>query len=407
MRWINICVLAACVLGTGCTKEALEDVFMGHYFVKLNSDSAKVVGTVNTLSEVFDFQPIHVYDNASEGFSVRMPHALAPEIEKRQEVEYVQRDDDAGYLDPDDPDQDPNDDLGNIDFEFGVDEIPPGILRMAHGLYDGNLPNFSSIEVAVIDTGADSNHPDLNIVHTEDIVGVRTGDDANGKDENGHGTHVAGTIGAIADGDGVAGVAPGIAIHAVRVLDDNGSGTWSDIIAGLEYVLENPEIRVVNMSLGGPLFPQENDPFEEAIQRLVDSGVVVCIAAGNEAQDTSGVAPAGYDLGVVVSAYDASKANSSGDNGFASFSNYGDEVDIAAPGVDIISTYPTSDYTLLSGTSMATPHVAGAMALYLADNPSATASQALNALVNSGEDNYSGQGGDHPEPFIDLEALLN
>ena len=135
--------------------------------------------------------------------------------------------------------------------------------------------------------------------------------------------------------------------------------------------------------------------------------MVVCIAAGNESQDTANVAPAGYDLGIVVSAYDAPTENSSGDSGFASFSNYGGEVDIAAPGVGILSTYPTSDYALLSGTSMATPHVAGAMALYLAANPSASATKARNDLISSGEDNYSGQGGDHPEPLLDLEALLD
>ena len=130
---------------------------------------------------------------------------------------------------------------------------------------------------------------------------------------------------------GVAGVAPGVSLHAVRVLNGYGSGYYSDIVAGLEYVLENPEIKVVNMSLGGPK-SSETEPLKEAIKRLEDAGVVVCTAAGNEAQNTKNVAPAAYNYGVIVSAYDvASSGSSISDRGFAWFSNYGNEVDIAAP----------------------------------------------------------------------------
>ena len=143
----------------------------------------------------------------------------------------------------------------------------------------------------LLDTGIDSNHPDLNVVAEKDIVGETTGDYSNGKDPNGHGTYVAGTIGALADGEGVAGVALWFLYHAVRVLNGYGSGYYSDIVAGLEYVLENPEIKVVNMSLGGPK-SSETEPLKKVIKRLEDAGVVVCIAAGNEAQNTKNVAPA-------------------------------------------------------------------------------------------------------------------
>ncbi len=200
------------------------------------------------------------------------------------------------------------------------------------------------------------------------------------------------------------GVAPGVELVALRALDENGSGYWTDIVAGLEYVLDHPEIRVVSMSLGGPAYPDGvEDPMEEAIRRLVDSGVAVVIAAGNETQDTENVAPAGYDLGLVVSAYD----NAGGtDNGFAWFSNFGDAVDVAAPGVDIPSTYPGGGYAELSGTSMATPLVAGAVAAYLAEHPRATGQEAMDAVVATGEDGYQGQNNRHPEPLIDIEALL-
>jgi subtilisin len=193
-----------------------------------------------------------------------------------------------------------------------------------------------------------------------------------------------------------------VKLHAVRVLGGDGSGYYSDIIAGIEYVLENPEIRVVNMSLGGSK-SSATDPLAEAIQRLVDSGVIVCIAAGNESQDTANVSPAGYDLGVVVSAYNSSNS----DLGFAWFSNYGDEVDIAAPGVSIYSTWPGGGYQALDGTSMATPHVAGAAALYLAEDDSRTPDQFRDDLISSGEDGYYDQGGDHPEPLLNLDGLLN
>ena len=156
------------------------------------------------------------------------------------------------------------------------------------------------------------------------------------------------------------------------------------------------------MSLGGGM-SSATDPLAEAIQRLVDSGVVVCIAAGNESQDTANVSPAGYDLGVVVSAYDSSNS----DLGFAWFSNYGDAVDIAAPGVSIYSTWPGGGYESLDGTSMATPHVAGAAALYMAENGNRTPEQFRDDLVNGGENGYYDQGGNHSEPLLNLATLLN
>ena len=224
----------------------------------------------------------------------------------------------------------------------------------------------------------------------------------NGGDPQGHGTHVAGTIGAAADGSGVVGVAPGVPIHDVRVLGADGSGYVSDILAGLEYVLDHPEIRVVNMSLGGPAGSSLDDDLDEAIKRLEDTGVVVAIAAGNESQNTRNVVPAGLDRGIVVSAYDAE----SGDNGWAWFSNFGDAVDIAAPGVGIVSTWPGGDFATLDGTSMATPHVAGAAAVYLAINPGKGPAQVRNAMIDSAENGLTGQGGDHPEGMLDLTALV-
>ena len=187
----------------------------------------------------------------------------------------------------------------------------------------------------------------------------------------------------------------------MRVLGADGSGYMSDILAGLEYVLDHPEIRVANMSLGGPAGSSLDSELDEALQRLEDAGVVVAVAAGNESQNTRNVVPAGLDRGVVVSAYDAA----GGDNGWAWFSNFGDAVDIAAPGVSIVSTWPNGEYASLDGTSMATPHVAGAAAVYLALNPNKGPAAVRNTLVSSAEQNLTGQGGQHPEGLLDLAAL--
>ncbi|MEN0068402.1 MAG: S8 family peptidase [Myxococcota bacterium] len=369
------------------------------YFVKLNTNAAAVASTTQAIAGTFGLEVIHTYDAVTEGFSAKLPALLISEVESFNAVEYVRIDEgDHGVPDEEDPLDDPIEDPSVV---IGDDEIPESLLRIGAPFTGAGL---DQIHVAVIDTGIDRNHPDLNVVGEIDLVPLSgSGAAAPGADPNGHGTHCAGTIAAIADGEGVVGVAPGVALHAVRVLNEDGSGFWTDIVAGLEYVLDHPEIRVVNMSLGGPASNDPNDPMRQAIQRLQDNGVVVVIAAGNEDQNTNNVSPANFDLGVVVSAYDAAGGS---DNGFASFSNFGPQVDIAAPGVDIMSTFPGNRYVELSGTSMATPAVAGAIAAYLASNPDATPADIRDRLIATGEDGYAGQGGDHPEPLVDVGALL-
>ncbi len=376
----------------GC--EEAEDLLLDTYVIKLGAEPQEVATVVNDLqlefADIFEFEPLHLFTDVTQGFSVRLPIGVVDSFEGISDIEYIIIDPPRNYEPP--PGSDP---------EFGDTEIPEGVARIG-GPYEFSL---GDVEVAVVDTGIDLDHPELepSIVGTYDAVGEGGGSDNGGDDGNGHGTHVAGTIGAAADFNGVVGVAPGVGLHAVRVLDNDGSGTLGDIVAGLEYVAQHPEIRVVNMSLGGPSDPDSGpQPLEEAIQALEDMGVVVCIAAGNDGTNTNGYIPAGYDLGVVVSAYDAYGGS---DNGFADFSNFGDAVDVAAPGVNITSTWNNGDYASISGTSMATPHVAGAMAAYFAENPSASAEQARQDAIGTGEDGYQGQGGDHPEPMIDVAAL--
>ncbi|MFH1049150.1 MAG: S8 family peptidase [Patescibacteria group bacterium] len=206
------------------------------------------------------------------------------------------------------------------------------------------------IKVVVIDTGIDILHPDLkaNIKGGVNTINSRR----SYTDDNGHGTHVAGIIGAIDNVIGVVGVGPEIDLYAVKALDRRGSGYLSDIIEGLDWAIAN-NMQVVNMSLGTSANVLS---FQEAVQRVNATGIVQVAAAGNSGGAV--LYPAAYSEVIAVSATDASDT-------IASWSSRGPEVDLAAPGVSIYSTYKGSTYATLSGTSMASPHVAGVAALVL------------------------------------------
>ncbi len=261
------------------------------------------------------------------------------------------------------------------------------------------------IVVAVIDTGVDYTHPDLAAnmwVNTAEIPGNNIDDDGNGikddiygakfvsspngnpMDDNSHGTHVAGTIGAVGNnGLGVVGVNWRVKIMALKFLSSSGSGSLSGAIQAINYMVmmkaRGVNIRVVNNSWGGGGYSQ---PLYDAIARARDAGIIFTAAAGNESNDNDQAPayPASYDLPNVVSV-----AAIDSDGNLAGFSNYGaSNVDIAAPGVDILSTTPGGTYATYSGTSMATPHVTGALALLLTYDPSLSAEQAIARLYESG-----------------------
>jgi len=206
------------------------------------------------------------------------------------------------------------------------------------------------VKVAIIDTGIDTKHPDLqaNIKGGASTVSY-TG---SYNDDNGHGTHVAGIAAALENAFGVIGVGPQIDLYAVKVLDRRGSGYLSDVIEGLDWAVTN-HMQVVNMSLGTSSDVQS---FREAVLKVNSAGIVQVAAAGNSGGPV--IYPAAYSEVIAVSATDQT-------NMIASWSSRGPEVDLAAPGVNIYSTYKSSTYQTLSGTSMASPHVAGAVALVL------------------------------------------
>ena len=244
--------------------------------------------------------------------------------------------------------------------------------------------------IAILDTGVLKNHPDLTVSKCFSFVNNPTsGTPLNTcNDGDGHGTHVAGTTAAIDNNIGIVGKAPGAKIWAMKVLGDDGSGTFSDILEALDYVASHAnEIDVVNLSLGGQgTFP----PVENAITNLVNNkGVVVVVAAGNSNSDANNFTPARTPAAITVSAISDSNGKCGGggpatsrgpDDSFATYSNHGSVVDIAAPGTDVFSTFNNGNYATMSGTSMASPNVAGAAALYISLNPSATPAQVDAAL---------------------------
>ncbi|MFF3322650.1 S8 family serine peptidase [Streptomyces sp. NPDC002889] len=254
-------------------------------------------------------------------------------------------------------------------------------------------------DVAVIDTGIDLDHPDLN-VHKDGgkncWLGMLPPDDMHG-----HGTHVGGTIGALDNGTGVVGVAPGARLWPVQVLSPLGWGSTSDVVCGIDYVTEHAdEIDVANMSLGGSgtddgnCGKTDNDAMHQAICASVAKGVTYTVAAANDHADAKNTTPAAYDEVITVSAladFDGKPGGigrptclSDQDDTFANFSNYGSDVDLIAPGVCIRSTYMGGGYATMSGTSMAAPHVAGGAALYRATHPTASPSVVKAALQRAG-----------------------
>lgn len=224
-----------------------------------------------------------------------------------------------------------------------------------------------TVHVYILDTGIRSTHVEFE--GRANKVFDAVGDGENGNDCNGHGTHVAGTI-----GGKIFGVAKKARLHAVRVLDCNGFGLWSGIIAGVDWVtLNHVSPAVANMSLGGSAFPL----LDLAIRNSILSGVTYVVAAGNSNDNACSYSPARTAHAITVAATDKTDTR-------AFFSNFGTCVDIFAPGVDIKSAWIGSNnaYNRIQGTSMASPHVAGVVALYLSKVPGATPNQVWIAIRN-------------------------
>ena len=315
--------------------------------------------------------------------------------------------------------------------------IPRGVRRI-----DGPRSTIAGIDgsdervdadVAIFDTGIDKSHPDLNVVGGYNCTSSTRSAWGDG---NGHGTHVAGTVGALDNGIGAVGVAPGVRLWAVRILGSDGSGLISWYVCGMDWIAAQrdpadptrPLIEAVNMSVAksgsddGHCGSTNNDAMHKAICRLVASGVTVVAAAGNNSFNASKLIPASYNEVITVSALadtDGAPGGTGGnacyswgtydkDDTFADFSNYGADVDIIAPGKCIWSTLPGGAYGYSSGTSMAAPHVTGAVALWLASRPGRTPAQAKAALLKAATLDWktSTDPDGRPDPLLDVAHLV-
>lgn len=239
---------------------------------------------------------------------------------------------------------------------WGVDRIDADLVwDIDHNLaVDAGANVGAGVKVAVLDTGIDLDHPDLqaNITGGKNTISPGKTPD----DDNGHGTHVAGIIAGVDNAIGVIGVAPGASLYAVKVLNRQGSGFTSDIIEGIQWSI-SAGVNVINMSFGTP---SDSQALHDALISAYNSGIVLVAAAGNSGPgDNTVLYPGAYSEVIAVSATDSSDA-------IASWSSRGPQVELAAPGVNISSTYKGGGYKTLSGTSMASPHVAGVAVLVIA-----------------------------------------
>jgi aqualysin 1 len=315
-----------------------------------------VLGAVQTFETALGFRADHVYSAALRGFAARLTSQQRSLLEQHSLVAYVEPD-------------------GTMRAQaqampWGIDRIDADLSSVQAG--DGQSA-ITNVAVFIIDTGIDSGQGDLNVVAHVKLLPFP---DVLNKDCQGHGTHVAGTAAAIDNDLDVVGVAPGAALAGVKVLSCVGVGSTSSVIKGVDLVTANGfKPGVVNMSLGGA----PSRALDDAVTNSVNAGFFYAVAAGNENTDACDGSPSGLgpvDGVMSVAATDINEQE-------ASFSNYGNCVDIWAPGVGILSTKIGGGTLALSGTSMASAHVAGAAALFLSSHPTATPAQVERAIKDN------------------------
>ena len=402
MRKIFGAALTACALtalGAAVPSAASAGPATTAQYIVVLADGA-TASAVPAHARAHGLTPTFVYTHAVHGYAARMTAAAAKRLAADPQVAWVQ------------PDREVKADVQTL--PTGIDRVDAELSPTAN---INGVDDRVNVDVAVIDTGIDLTHPDLN-VFTAGAKNCSTGGSAN--DGNGHGTHVSGTIGALDNTIGVVGVAPGARVWPVRVLNKQGSGTTATVVCGIDYVTAHAsEIEVANMSLGGVGSDDGNCGFtngdieHQAICASVAAGITYAVAAGNDAGNAAGHVPAAYDEVITVSALADFNGQPGGgapatcrpdvDDTFADFSNFGADVDLIAPGVCILSTWKGGTYNTISGTSMATPHVTGAAALYKATHPTATPAQVKAALHAAGTSNWF----TNTDPDSTHEPLLN
>jgi subtilisin len=429
--------------GSASQKSAESGVIPNRYIVVLEDDGRdetaaqasadrRQAGQVaSDLSEGNKVEEVtQTYGAALKGFAAEIPAGKVDDVRSDPRVSFV---------------------AGDQVVHASAQTEPTGIKRAdadldTNSVDAGNGSGAVGVDIAVLDTGIYTRHPDLTIAGGKDCS--RDGKNTF-SDDNGHGSHVAGTAAAEDNAGGVVGTAPGARLWSVKVLKADGFGSLSDVICGIDWVTLNADtIEVANMSLGAPAQNPSGswyaaddgncgrtrdltsaDAEHQAICDSVDAGVTYVAAAGNEGDDSSWYYPAAFDEVITVSAladYDGEpfglgantcNQDDATDDDFAFFSNYGTDVDVGAPGVCIKSTWKAvkkgkrlvPGYKTISGTSMASPHVAGAAAVYVANqNPSATPAQVRSFVVAPANTEAKGSGhfdtlGFNPEPVLQMD----
>ncbi|SEG99634.1 Serine protease, subtilisin family [Nonomuraea solani] len=383
---------------------AAQESAEGTYIVQLRPTLGKAPRTAaqDQMAQVGG-ELVGVYEHAFKGYTARLSASAAEQLKRNPNVLTVEPDAEV----------------------IGFPQTVPTGVRRIFGPANPNLDIDGTddvrinVDVAVVDSGVDQTHPDLNVVARANcLTGLCVNN--SGTDDNGHGTHVAGTVGALDNTIGPVGVAPGARIHGVKVLNAAGSGTLAGIAAGLNWVVARAAtIEVINLSLG--CNGCSSSAISNAITNAVNAGIVVVVAAGNSHVNTSSFFPANHPDVVTVSALTdndglpggaggstlSCRSETDQDDTSAFYSNFGATVEITAPGTCIYSTWRGGGYSTISGTSMASPHVAGAAGILTSGTRKPTTragSLAVRStLIATGNSNWTDDSGDGvKEPLLDV-----
>jgi subtilisin family serine protease len=330
-----------------------EGVIPGQYIIVFKDEVQNPTAVAREHAQRHGAEVLFTYQHSIKGYAARFPEGRLDEVRADEQVAYVESDETA-YAQAQ-------------TLPWGINRIDADVSSTDAGNGSGAVTNVNAY---IIDSGI-YRHTDLNVVGHVNFAG------GNNTDCNGHGTHVAGTVAAKDNTSYVVGAAPGALLTGVKVLGCNGSGSYSGVIKGVDWVTANArQPAIANMSLGGP----RSQALDDAVTNSAASGIFYSIAAGNDGVDACTQSPArvgaGIDNGIAtVAATDTSEAETS-------WSNYGSCVDIWAPGANIRSTSKTGGTTTMSGTSMAAPHAGGGAVLYLSSHTSTNPSGVESALKN-------------------------